>query len=252
MDAVGPHVHEVDLREVTVHEGGVVGLPLLGEPGDRGRREPGRVAEELLQRGHEVAGGQAVQVEQQHLTDLRGLAAPRREDRQAEPLALARCLVDALVVHPRRLHLHHAGRRGHFARLVVAISHDQAVALLVSLTSQLGYVSVDFSLQRGGQHPPRTLADDLVDQRRAVGGGAVGVHYAEHGRAFPTRAATRAYSIPVNRSLGKVRPSRVPSRADPQVMSIARGAHTSGPGGGYRSRVVHLGCRTSFFCSSDA
>lgn len=50
----------------------------LSQPGDRGRRQPGRAAEELLQRGREVAGGQSVQVEQrQHFADLRGLAAPR-------------------------------------------------------------------------------------------------------------------------------------------------------------------------------
>lgn len=77
VDAGGPHIHVVDLREVAVHERGVVGLPLLGQPRDRCRRQPGRTAKELLQRGHEVAGGQAVQIEQrQHLADLRALAAP--------------------------------------------------------------------------------------------------------------------------------------------------------------------------------
>jgi hypothetical protein len=55
LTALGKHV--VDLREVAVHEGGVVGLPLLREPGDRGGRETGRAAEERLQGGHEVAGG---------------------------------------------------------------------------------------------------------------------------------------------------------------------------------------------------
>ena len=91
MDAVGPDVDVVGSGQVAVLERGVVGLPLLRQPGHRGRRQAGRGAEELLQRGHEVAGGQAVQVEQrQHLADLRGLAAPRRQDRRGEPLALAR------------------------------------------------------------------------------------------------------------------------------------------------------------------
>ena len=40
-------------------------------------------AEELPERGHEVPGRQAVQVQQrQHLADLRGLARPRRQDRR--------------------------------------------------------------------------------------------------------------------------------------------------------------------------
>lgn len=55
-----PHIHVVDLGEATVHDGGVLGLPLLGQPGDRGRGELGRAAQELLQGGHEVVGGQAV------------------------------------------------------------------------------------------------------------------------------------------------------------------------------------------------
>lgn len=49
VDAVGPHVHVVDFRQIAVHERRVVGLPLLCKPGDRGRGEPGRTAEELLQ-----------------------------------------------------------------------------------------------------------------------------------------------------------------------------------------------------------
>lgn len=190
VDAVGPHVDEVDLREIAVHEGGVVGLPLRRQPGDRGRGEPGRAAEELLQGGHEVAGGQAVQVEQrQHLADLRGLAAPGRQDRRGEPLALARLGIDALVVDSRRLHLDHAGRGGDLPGLVVAIAHNQATATLIVLISQLGYVGVDFGLQRGGQHPSCTLPNDLVDEGAAVCGAAVVVHYAEHGRAFPAGAA---------------------------------------------------------------
>ncbi|MEJ8652670.1 hypothetical protein WKI65_32545 [Streptomyces sp. MS1.AVA.3] len=63
------------------------------------------------------------------------------------------------------------------------------MATLIALISQLGYVGIDFGLQRRGQHPPCALADDLVDQGGAGGGAAVVVHYAEHGRAFPAGAA---------------------------------------------------------------
>ncbi|GED83207.1 hypothetical protein TNCT6_02920 [Streptomyces sp. 6-11-2] len=131
-----------------------------------------------------------MQVEQrQHLADLRGLAAPRRQNRGGEPLALAGGLVDALVVHPRRLHLDYASRGGDLPGLVVAVAHDQATATLVALVSQLGYVAVDLGFQCGGQHPSCALPDDFVDQGGAVGGGSVVVHYAEHGRAFPAGAA---------------------------------------------------------------
>ncbi len=189
MHAVGPHVDEVAVRQVPVAEGGVVVLPLLGQPGHRGRRQPGRRAEELLQRGHEVARGQAVQVEQgQHLRDLRGLAAPRGQDLGREPLALADGLVDAAVVHPGRFQLHRPGGRDHSAGPVVAVADHQAVSAFVPLGGQLGYVLVDFRLQRCSKHPTGALAHDLVDQGAGLGG-TLGIHYAEHGRAFPTRAA---------------------------------------------------------------
>ncbi len=187
MDAVGPHVHVVDLRELAVREGGVVGLPLRRQPGDRRRGKPGGGAEELLQGGHEVAGGQAMQVEQgQHLADLRRLAAPRWQDRGGEPLALARLFIDAPIVHPRRLHLDHAGRGGDLPGLVVAVTDHQAAPLDVTLICQLGYVGVGFGLQRGGQHPPCAFPNDLIQQRAAAWRGAVLVDYRKHGRV-PSR-----------------------------------------------------------------
>lgn len=84
----------------------------------------------------------------------------------------------------------------------------------------LGYVGVDFGLQGGGQHPPRTLAEDVANQGASLGR-SIGIHYAQHGRAFPNDGATSAYSMTRSRSLGKVRPASQPE-ADPQVMSIAR------------------------------
>lgn len=61
VDAVDPDVDVVGAGQVALLERLVVGLPLGGQPGDGGRREPGGGAEELFQRGHEVPGGQAVQ-----------------------------------------------------------------------------------------------------------------------------------------------------------------------------------------------
>jgi hypothetical protein len=75
VDPVGPQVNEVDTGEIPGGEVALLGLPGLGQAGDRGRRKPGRPAEELPERRHEVPAGQAVRVEQrEHLVDLRGLA----------------------------------------------------------------------------------------------------------------------------------------------------------------------------------
>jgi transposase len=78
---------------------------------------------------------------------------------------------------------------------------------------------VDFGFQRGGEHPAGALADDLVDQGAGLGGAVFG-DYAEHGRAFPTRAAMRAYSMTVKGPSGRYALCVPP--ADPQVLSIAR------------------------------
>ncbi len=71
---------------------------------------------------------------------------------------------------------------------MIAVAYHQTAAPVVPLISQLSYVGVDFGFQGGGEHAPRAFADDFVDQG-TVRGAAVGIDYAEHGRAFPTRAA---------------------------------------------------------------
>lgn len=207
VDAVGPHVDVVGGRQIALGKRLVIGLPLGGQPRDGGRREPGAGAEELLKCGHEVTGGQAVQIEQrQHLADLRRLPGPGRQDRRGEPLALTGRLVDP-PVHARGFDLDRPGRGGDPPGLVVAVAHDQTPAAFVPLIGQLGYVGVDFRLQRGSQHPPGALADDLVNQG-AVWCRSVFVDYREHGRAFPTDAPTSAYSMTITGSFGKVRPPR--------------------------------------------
>jgi hypothetical protein len=123
-------------------------------------------AEELPERGHEVPGRQAVQVQQrQHLADLRGLARPRRQDRRAEPLPLARGRVGALVVHPRRGHFHRPGAGQHRPRLGGAVTHHQAAAVLIVQPGEVIDVGGDLGLQRRGQHLPGAVPHDLVDQR---------------------------------------------------------------------------------------
>jgi hypothetical protein len=78
-----------------------------------------------------------------------------------------------------------------------AVAHHQPPAVLVALAGELGDVGVDLGLQRLGQHPPGTVADDLVDQRHRrrsaaaarVVIAAVGLlgNYSEHGSYLPDR-----------------------------------------------------------------
>lgn len=91
---------------------------------------------------------------------------------------------------------------------------------LVLLLGQLGYIRVNFGLQGGGQHPPRPLPDDPVDQgpvsRRAVLG-----DYREHGRTFPAGAANAGLLGDLQSITREGTPfARLPE-ADPQVLSIA-------------------------------
>ena len=54
VDAVGPQVHVVHAGEVAFGEGTLLGLPGLGELGDRRRRQALRAAEGLPERGHAI------------------------------------------------------------------------------------------------------------------------------------------------------------------------------------------------------
>jgi len=122
-----PHTDAVLLAEVTLAEHLVVGLPAGQQPTNGRRRQPGCGAEEGLQRRHEVAGGQPVQVQQrQHLSDLRAAAAPGRQDHLAEPGPLASLWVDPAVLHPRRAHRDRTGRSRHPALAGVAVAPPAA------------------------------------------------------------------------------------------------------------------------------
>lgn len=104
-----------------------------------------------------VPFAQAVRGEQQqHLGDLRGLAAQRRHDRRGEPPA--RRLVHAPVVHPRGPDLDRAGRRRDLPRLVVAVADDQAAAPGVALISQLRSIE-KMCPSLGPIHRSRSLLD---------------------------------------------------------------------------------------------
>ena len=231
MDPVDPAVHVVGVLQRPLVERGRVVLPLRREPGDGGGGQARGRAEELLQRRHEVAGRQAVQVQQrQHLRDARGLPRPRRQDRRGEPPALTRSLVDALVVDPRLTHRHRARRRGDLPRLVETVANNQLVPPLVNLTSVRLDIRGDLGQQRSRQHLPSTVTGQLVEQRPThrhrgmnVGLGPL-LDYLEHGRAFPNR---RANAGPDHRALdsrsssGRRVASRHQAEGHPQVLIIA-------------------------------
>ena len=107
-----------------------------------------------------------MQIQQrQHLRDLRRLPRPRRQDLRREPLPLAGFLIDTLVVHPRRGHRHRTGPGHHIPLLVVPVAHHQPVPVLVEHVGELLDIRGDLGLQRGRQHLPGTIADQLIQQR---------------------------------------------------------------------------------------
>jgi hypothetical protein len=98
--------------------------------------------------------------------------------------------VDTAVVDPGRVHRHRTRARGHLPRLVIAVAHHQPTAVVVAQIGEPGDIGIHLRLQRLGQHPPRALAHDLVDQRRRTRRRrTVTVHrtrnYSEHGSYLP-------------------------------------------------------------------
>jgi hypothetical protein len=156
-----------------------------------------------------------MQVQQrQHLGDLRGLTAPGRQDRRAEPHPLPGVGIDPAVIDPRRAHLDRARRGEHLPGLVGAVAHDQSTPALVALVQVAGDVVLDLGLQGLGQHPPGALPHELVDQgHTAQFAGVIGAgssrNYGEHGSYLPDRRWPRRPCLRTVRMIGRVRPSSV-------------------------------------------
>ncbi|WP_405183594.1 hypothetical protein OG225_42055 (plasmid) [Nocardia sp. NBC_01377] len=64
------------------------------------------------------------------------------------------------------------------------------MAVLVELIGELSDIGGDLGLQRGGEHLPGTVTDDLIEQRPGRTGLLASsddvLNYREHGRTFPT------------------------------------------------------------------
>src|SRR4051812_43191445 len=127
MDAVDEQLRVAMKPEAALPEARVLGLPLLAQPADRRRLQPGSVlAEQLLQRRPEVARGESAQVEhRQHVVDLRRATGVRGQYPRAESRALAGLLVDALVVAARRLEGHGARPARPPPLTGATVAHDQ-------------------------------------------------------------------------------------------------------------------------------
>jgi hypothetical protein len=177
VDAVGAQVHVVRAGQVPLPER--VGRPGLGEPGDRrGRQAFGRA--EKLPESRQVPRREPVQVQQrQYLVDAGRLARPRRQDGRGESLSFTGS-------GSIRLSLTRGATTDTEPALVstsrgarVAVTHDQAMPVLVAFVGEAGDVGVDLGPQRLGQYQAGTLTHDPVDQRRRRPRGA---QWGCHGR----------------------------------------------------------------------
>src|ERR1700757_2397858 len=84
-----------------------------------------------------------------------------------EALAATRFITPA-VGDPRRSELHGACSQCQLARSGATIAHHQGVPVLVALAAMTLNVIVDFNSERFAQHPPCTLACDLVQQQELL------------------------------------------------------------------------------------
>jgi hypothetical protein len=149
---------------------GVLGLPLLGEPLDRARREPrGVLSEQIPERRSEVPGREAVQVEdRQHLGHLRRAPRARRQDLRAKPPALPALLIDAPVVDPWRPDRDRPGPDRQLLLTSATIANHQPLPALIDLLDERADVLVDLRLQRRGDHPASTLPRQIIERDRTL------------------------------------------------------------------------------------
>ena len=200
MHAVGPHVHVVAVRQVTLGEGPLLGLPLRGQPGDHRRRQPRGRAEEPGQRRREVA----------RATCRAGTstATPRPPSGSCGTTAARSSCGTGTA--PRSSSTRLSFTRGAVTSIrpgAVVIVRGSARPLrttsrwpsLVTLAGQPGDVGVHLGLQSGGQHPPGTIEDDLIERRTHLRAGLLIGHYSQHRRSFLAGVPTPAVLVLVQR-----------------------------------------------------
>ena len=87
------------------------------------------------------------------------------------------------------------GRGRDLARLGMPVAPDQPMPALVGQLLVGGKVGVDLSLQRGRQHPPSALADQLVQIAGQLGAALLVGDYTQH-RGVPSRRRSPAGVLP--------------------------------------------------------
>jgi hypothetical protein len=102
--------------------------------------------------------------DRQYLGDLRRAAGVRRQDPRAEPFALPRLLVDALVVDPRRADRERPRADRHAPFLRATITDDQPLAVLIDLVHERADVLVNLGLERRRDHPTRALTSEIIER----------------------------------------------------------------------------------------
>jgi hypothetical protein len=104
-----------------------------------------------------------------------------------ELLTLAGGRVDTAVVHPGTDHLDppSAGRKN--PRLGMPVAPYQSMPTLVGELLVSGQVGIDLGLQRDRQHPPGTLAEQLVQVGGQLGPCLLVNHYTQHAAFLPRR-----------------------------------------------------------------
>jgi hypothetical protein len=103
-------------------------------------------------------------------------------------------LIDSPVVHPGRLDLNRACSSHDLARLGVTVANHQPPAAVVEIPGKRGHIRVDLNLQRGGQHAPGALPDDLVQTRTQLRAGPFVSYYSQHWRSFLAGVATPTFT----------------------------------------------------------
>ena len=88
----------------------------------------------------------------------------RRQNLRAEPLPLPTVLVDALVVDPRRPDRNRPRADRHAALPRPTNADHQPLVVLIDLVHERADVLVDLGLERGRDHPTRSLASEIIER----------------------------------------------------------------------------------------
>jgi hypothetical protein len=162
VDAIGPPVHVVPIRQITFGPVCVLGLPCLGQPADRRRRKSGVRAQEPGQRRGEVPCRQPAQIEhREDFGDLRRTAHVGGQDPRREPLTVA------FIVHSWRFDRHRPGPGDDVALACVPVTNNNTYAGRVDLIGVGVEIGLPLRQQGSGEHLLSGHPTQLIEVDRA-------------------------------------------------------------------------------------